>query len=70
MGKSAEKLTPDPDHFRRVTSSWRVGMARKGKRSTPEEIVGKLRQVEVLAGQGKPVSEAVWTCLGKVESCF
>ena len=32
-------------------------MARK--RSTPEEIVGKLRQVEVLTGQGKSVSEAV-----------
>ena len=29
------------------------------KRSTPEEIVGKLRQVEVLVGQGKPVAEAV-----------
>jgi putative transposase len=29
------------------------------KRSTPEEIVGKLRQVEVLTGQGKSVSEAV-----------
>lgn len=32
-------------------------MARK--RSTPEEIVSKLRQVEVLAAQGKPVAEAV-----------
>jgi transposase-like protein len=32
-------------------------MARR--RSTPEEIVGKLRQVEVLTGQGKPVAEAV-----------
>lgn len=29
------------------------------KRSTPEEIVGKLRQVEVLTGQGKSVPEAV-----------
>ena len=29
------------------------------KRSTPEEIVGKLRQVEVLTGQGKPVADAV-----------
>ena len=26
---------------------------------TPEEIVAKLRQVEVLVAQGKPVSEAV-----------
>jgi hypothetical protein len=25
----------------------------------PEEIVGKLRQVEVLTGQGKPVADAV-----------
>jgi putative transposase len=32
-------------------------MARK--RSTPEERGGKLRQVEVLTGQGKPVAEAV-----------
>ena len=32
-------------------------MARK--RNTPEEIVGKLRQVEVLVGQGKPVAEAI-----------
>ena len=30
-----------------------------GKRSTPEEIVGKLRQVEVLTGQGKPVADAI-----------
>jgi putative transposase len=29
------------------------------KRSTPEEIVSKLRQVEVLTAQGKPVAEAV-----------
>jgi putative transposase len=29
------------------------------KRNTPEEIVGKLRQVEVLVGQGKPVAEAI-----------
>ena len=29
------------------------------KRDTPEEIVGKLRQVEVLVGQGKPVAEAI-----------
>ncbi len=32
-------------------------MARK--RNTPEEIVAKLRQVEVLVGQGKPVAEAI-----------
>ena len=29
------------------------------KHHTPEEIVGKLRQVEVLTAQGKPVAEAV-----------
>ena len=29
------------------------------KHHKPEEIVGKLRQVEVLVGQGKPVAEAV-----------
>ena len=35
----------------------RVDMA--GKRSTPEQTVAKLRQVEVLTGQGKSVAEAV-----------
>jgi putative transposase len=34
-----------------------VGMARK--RHTAEEIVAKLRQVDVLTSQGRPVSEAV-----------
>ena len=34
-----------------------TGMARK--QSTPEQIVAKLRQVEVLTAQGKPVAEAV-----------
>ncbi len=29
------------------------------KHHKPEEIVGKLRQVEVLVGQGKAVSEAI-----------
>ena len=29
------------------------------QRSTPERIVAKLRQVEVLTAQGKPVAEAV-----------
>ncbi len=33
-------------------------MGRK-KAHTPEEIVAKLRQVEVLVGQGKTVAEAV-----------
>ena len=30
-----------------------------GKREKPEDIVLKLRQVEVLQGQGKPVADAV-----------
>jgi putative transposase len=30
-----------------------------GKRDKPEEIVSKLRQVEVLQGQGMPVAQAV-----------
>ncbi len=34
-----------------------TGMARKHHK--PEEIVAKLRQVEVLVGQGKPVAEGV-----------
>src|SRR5918999_5411279 len=34
-----------------------MGMA--GKWSTPEQIVAKLRQVEVLTAQGKAVAEAV-----------
>jgi transposase-like protein len=42
-------------------------MARK--RSTPEEIVGKLRQIEVLTGQGKPVAEAVRS-IGVTEATY
>ena len=30
-----------------------------GKREKPEDIVLKLRQVEVLQGQGKPLGDAV-----------
>ena len=30
-----------------------------GRRDKPEEIVGKLRRVEVLQGQGMPVADAV-----------
>ena len=30
-----------------------------GKREKPEEIVLKLRQVEILQGQGKPLADAV-----------
>ncbi len=31
-----------------------------GKRDKPEEIVSKLRQVEVLQGQGMKIADAVW----------
>ena len=30
-----------------------------GRRDKPEEIVTKLRQIEVLQGQGKPIADAV-----------
>ena len=33
-----------------------------GKRGKPEEIVSKLRQVEVLQGQGMPVAQALRQC--------
>jgi putative transposase len=42
-------------------------MARKHHK--PEEIVTKLRQVEVLVGQGKPVAEAVRT-IGVTEPTY
>src|SRR3954462_15495788 len=34
-------------------------MDMSGKRSTPEQIIAKLRQVEVLTAQGRAVAEAV-----------
>jgi putative transposase len=37
------------------------GMGMAGKRSTPEQIIAKLRQVEVLTAQGKPAADAVRT---------
>jgi len=40
-----------------------------GKRSTPEQIIAKLRQVEVLTAQGKPVAEAVRT-IGVTEPTY
>lgn len=43
-------------------------MSRK-KAHTPEEIVSKLRQVEVLVGQGKPVAEAV-RAIGVTEATY
>src|SRR4051794_18852583 len=43
------------------------GMA--GKHHKPEEIVAKLRQVEVLAGQGQPVADAV-RAIGVTEATY
>jgi hypothetical protein len=43
-------------------------MGRK-KAHTPEEIVAKLRQVEVLAAQGKSVAEAVRSIGVTEQSC-
>ncbi len=43
-------------------------MGRK-KAHTPEEIVAKLRQVEVLAAQGKAVAEAVRSIGVTEQSC-
>ena len=39
------------------------------KHHKPEEIVAKLRQVEVLVGQGKPVTEAV-RAIGVTEATY
>ena len=39
------------------------------KHHKPEEIVGKLRQVEVLTAQGKPVIEGVWA-IGVTEATY
>ena len=41
-----------------------------GKREKPEDIVLKLRQVEVLQGQGKSVSEAVRQIGVTVQTCY
>ena len=41
-----------------------------GKREKPEEIVLKLRQVEVLQGQGKSVQEAVRQIGVTVHTCY
>jgi transposase len=43
-------------------------MARK--RHKPEEIVAKLRQVDVLTGQGKSIAEAVKTIAVTETTCF
>ena len=39
------------------------------KRHNPEEIVAKLRQVEVLTGQGTPVADAIRT-IGVTETTY
>lgn len=39
------------------------------KRYTPEEVVAKLRQVEVLAAQGRPMAEAIRS-IGVTEVTF
>ena len=43
-------------------------MARRRKHS-PEEIVARLRQVEVLTGQGTPVGDAIRT-IGVTEATY
>jgi putative transposase len=43
-------------------------MARRKKHS-PEEILAKLRQVEVLSGQGTPVADAIRT-IGVTETTY
>ena len=68
MLKSA-KILKMPDGFGIAPCKWSTnwdsfvpqigGSAMAGKREKPEEIVSKLRQVEVLQGQGMTVAEAV-----------
>ncbi len=41
-----------------------------GKRDKPEEIVSKLRQVEVLQGQGMSVAEAVRQIGVTQQTCY
>ncbi len=41
-----------------------------GKRPTPEEIVSKLRQVEVLQGQGMAVADAVRQIGVTQQTCY
>ncbi len=45
------------------------GVDMAGKRSTPEQIVAKLRQVEVLTAQAKPIAEAV-RAIGATEPTY
>jgi putative transposase len=48
---------------------WRSKIA-KQKRHSPEEIVGKLRQIEVLMGQGKSVAEAARAASVTEQACY
>jgi len=41
-----------------------------GKRDKPEEIVMKLRQVEVLQGQGVPIADAVRQISVMQQTCY
>ena len=41
-----------------------------GKRDKPEEIVMKLRQVEVLQGQGVPIADAVRQISVTQQTCY
>ena len=34
------------------------------KRHKPEEVVAKLRQIEILVGQGKTVADGAWAIRG------
>jgi len=49
-----------PDHFNEMA----------GRREKPEDILLKLRQVEVLQGQGRSVQEAVQQIGVTVRSCY
>src|SRR3982750_4425243 len=40
------------------------------KRHTPEEIVSKLRQVDVLVAQGTPVADAIRAIAGTEVTCY
>ena len=57
-----------------VRRRWDIGVNTEGtglarKHHKPEEIVAKLRQVEVLVGQGKPVAEGV-RAIGVTEATY
>ena len=41
-----------------------------GKRDKPVEIISKLRQIEVLQGQGRPIADAVRQIGVTVQTCY